>query len=301
VKGLPIQDFEIYDNGKLQKITDDLHDSPYSIVLAVQKSVAMEGMLPLVKDLAYPLMDLIVGADGEMALVSFDHHVQVVEGFTRSSDKVQQAMSRLTPGSYSHAAIDAVIESIHMLSNRPSAMRRVVLVIGEKWDQGSEGSVSTLLSEAQRSHVSIYSLVVPALAAEATSTPRPQPPPPIPTTAYPTRGGSALTPTVIAQNYYNGNWVPLIENGFQSTKDAFGDNPIEAFARATGGEEYSFKNKRTLDDAMRKLNEDLRSQYLFTYTPNNVNEVGFHSIRVVVKHPRLEVRAPEGYWIAGKD
>src|SRR5579864_3869639 len=38
VNGLQLQDFELYDNNKPQKITADVHDQPLSLVVAVQKS-----------------------------------------------------------------------------------------------------------------------------------------------------------------------------------------------------------------------------------------------------------------------
>jgi hypothetical protein len=45
------------------------------------------------------------------------------------------------------------------------------------------------------------------------------------------------------------------------------------------------------------VGEDLRSQYLLSYRPNNLNEGGiFHSIRVETNYKELEVRARVGYF-----
>src|SRR5690242_12657094 len=38
IDGLQLQDFELYDNNKLQKISADVRDEPLSLVIAVQKS-----------------------------------------------------------------------------------------------------------------------------------------------------------------------------------------------------------------------------------------------------------------------
>lgn len=299
VKGLQVSDFEVYDNDKLQRITDDLRDSPISLVVAIQRSADMEGMLPMVEKVGSVLTDLIVGANGEIALVAFDHRVQVLQSFTSDGDKACQAMKRLKTGGYSHAVIDAVTESIRMLKDRPRERRRVVLVIGEKWDKASTASLREALTEAEFANVTIYSLNVSTAQAELTSRPQPQPPPLLPTTAYHVPAGAPLTPTTIDQNYYLGNWVPLLVNIFQEVEDLTGDNTLEVFTRFTGGEEYSFDSNETLDAALQKLNEELHAQYLLSYSPNNLDEGGFHQIRVVVaNHSNAKVRTRSGYWIA---
>src|ERR1700722_11925822 len=38
INGLQLQDFELYDNNKLQKITADVREEPLSLVVAVQRS-----------------------------------------------------------------------------------------------------------------------------------------------------------------------------------------------------------------------------------------------------------------------
>src|SRR5271166_759038 len=38
VDGLQLQDFQLYDNNRLQKVTADVRDEPLSLVIAVQKS-----------------------------------------------------------------------------------------------------------------------------------------------------------------------------------------------------------------------------------------------------------------------
>src|SRR6185503_18674394 len=46
VNGLTPLDFELYDNGKLQKITEDAASHPVSMVVAVQSSANMLKLLP---------------------------------------------------------------------------------------------------------------------------------------------------------------------------------------------------------------------------------------------------------------
>jgi hypothetical protein len=59
-------------------------------------------------------------------------------------------------------------------------------------------------------------------------------------------------------------------------------------------------SQKDLEKITTALGEELHSQYLLSYTPNNLDEGGFHEIRVVVTRPNLEVRTRPGYWIAAR-
>jgi VWFA-related protein len=300
ITNLQVQDFEVYDNDKVQKITADLRDSPFSMVVAIQRSADMTGMLPKVQRIGAALTDLVAGNNAEIAVVGFDHSVEVTQDFTGDGDKVSLALMNLKTGSYSHAAIDAVMKSVQMLQNRPPDRHRVILVVSQKWDRGSHASLHEALLQAQFANVTIYSLNVSTLAAETTSEPMPQRPPPVPFIAQHVPSGASLTPTTMDQNYYLGNWVPLLVNIFHSAEDVVTDNTLEVLTRFTGGDGYSFHSDRSIGKALQDLSDDLHSQYLLSYSPSNLDEGGFHQIRVVVKRTDLRVRTRPGYWIPGK-
>jgi hypothetical protein len=48
------------------------------------------------------------------------------------------------------------------------------------------------------------------------------------------------------------------------------------------------------------ISEELHSQYLLSYQPNNQGEGGFHDIKVLVNRRNLEVRTRPGYWVAAR-
>lgn len=301
VSGLQVSDFEIFDNNKPQTITGNLWESPSSLVVAVQRSANMSGLLAKIRKLGPVLTDMVVGQDGEIAVVGFDDKAQVIQDFTNDADEVEQAMMSVNAGSsYAHASIDALMESVQLLKNRPRNRRRIVLMLAERWDQGSKASLRDAVTAAEFADVTVYSLIVSTVVAGVTSEPEPQRPPPLPTTAYRVPVAAPLTPTTIVDNYYLGNWTPLLVNMYHSVKDKFTDNTMEALTRLTGGEGYPFGTDRTLDKAIGNLSEALHSQYLLSYTPNNLHEAGFHAIKVIVKRPHMEVRTRAGYWVAGK-
>jgi len=78
------------------------------------------------------------------------------------------------------------------------------------------------------------------------------------------------------------------------------DDTLDVFTRYTGGKEYSFVSEKSLEKAVTGIGEELHSQYMLSYSPNNQTEGGFHEIKVVVNRPGLEIRTRPGYWVAAR-
>jgi VWFA-related protein len=300
VNGLQLQDFELYDNNKLQKVNADVRDEPLSLVVAVQRSSNLTDFLPKIQRIGTQLNQLVAGQDGEIAVVGFDHRIQVMQDFTNEGAKVSEAMQKMTPGSSSHGVVDAVSEGVRMLAHRPPDRRRVLLLIAEKRDRGSQLRVREALTQTQFANVSIYSLDISTVVAALTDPGMPPRPPPIPAEAQHMPGGGTSTPTTMDQNYYNGNYVPIFVDIFKAVKSVFVDDTLDVFTRFTGGREYSFIGEKSLEKAISGISDELHSQYLLSYSPNNQTEGGFHEIKVVVNRPKLEVRTRPGYWVAAR-
>jgi VWFA-related protein len=111
--------------------------------------------------------------------------------------------------------------------------------------------------------------------------------------------GGAATPTTMAQYQGTGNVLPAFVEVFRQVKAVFISNPAEVLTKFTGGEEFGFVSQRALEDAISKIGEELHSQYMISYNPNNKVEGGWHTIKVEVRRPGLKVRTRPGYWLAG--
>ena len=60
-----------------------------------------------------------------------------------------------------------------------------------------------------------------------------------------------------------------------------------------------FRKLKGLEDAIAKIGEELHSQYIITYSPNNKDQGGWHEIKVTVTPNRdLKVKCRPGYWLA---
>lgn len=304
VNGLEAKDFEVYDNKKPQKVTAEYTQLPLSVVLAVQANSEVEPLLPEIKRSGLLLHGLVTGEDGDVAILAFDHRMQHLQDFTRDPDKLDDAMHKITAGSSSAALVDAVLEADTMLRRHDpqNVRRRVIILMSRDIDKGSESHLEETVRKMQFDNVIIYSVdISKALTAllKKPDYPRPQnggiPPEALPNA----RGsGGALSETdVIKQedgNILNG--MPPVLRGIH---DLFKRTPAEAFTYFTGGREYTFHNEKALEAAITDIGKDLNSQYLLSYNPNNKDEPGFHTIKVVVDRPGLVIRTRPGYWWAG--
>jgi VWFA-related protein len=199
--------------------------------------------------------------------------------------------------------VDATMESIRMLSRRPKDHRRVLLLISETRDKGSEIGMREALTYAQVNNIIIYTVNMSRFLNAASRKPDLPRPAPIPPEARVMPGGVAATPTNTAQVYgapgYSANFAPLIKELFTQVKAIFVDNHAEVLTKYTGGSEYGFTSQRDLERAIQNLGEELHSQYLISYTPNNRMEGGWHSIRVeVLGRSDLKISTRPGYWLA---
>lgn len=300
VTGLTPLDFRLYDNGKLQTITEDQASHPISLAVAIQASADTEKILPQIQKTA-PLYDsLILGDTGEIAIIGFDHRIQVqTQGFTSDPSKIAEALKKLKPGSTQARLNDAAMEGINLLKARPSTRKKILLLICESRDVGSELHVRDVMTAAEFANVVIYSVDMSHLLTSLTTKAEPNRPSAIMPATRPLPGGNINTPTYDSQ-VNMGNWVPALKEIFTATKAIFISNPLEIYTRYSGGREYSFMSQRGLEQAISDIGDELHGQYLLTYNPTTQNEAGFHEIVVQIALPDVKVRTRNGYWLAGK-
>jgi VWFA-related protein len=302
VNGLQAQDFRLTDNGKEQNIHVDVTFVPISMVIAVQANDHVEGILPKINKIGSLIQPLVIGEQGEAAVMAFDHRFQVLQDFTSDSTKIETAIKKIKPGSGSSRMIDAVIESVRMLRSRPGNRRRILLLISETRDKGSEGKVRDALMDIQMNNVSVYSVDVSRMVAGLTSRPPDPRPETLPPAMTPLPPNVPATPTTVMQatgrDGSSAQFVPLLVEIFKSTKAIFVDNPVEVFTKGTGGTEFSFGKQKGLEEAIAKVGDEIHSQYLISYNPNNKDEGGFHEIEVDVDRADTKIRTRPGYWLA---
>ncbi len=297
VDNLNTTDFQLFDNKKLQKITEDQASHPISLVVAIEAGSEVEKIIPQVSKIGTLLSNLLVGDSGEAAVLSFDHRIQTLTDFTSDPDMINAAMKKLKPGSTTFRLNDAAREGIRMLARRPSTRKRILLLIGENRDYGSELHPRDVLTAAEFANVVVYSVNMSHLVASMTSQAQPPRPNPIPAEARHMPDGSIGTPTTDSQNNM-GDWTPALKEVFIAAKSIFIPNPLEVYTKYTGGREFGFMTQKTLERAIADIGQELHGEYLLTYSPNDQEEAGFHEIEVRVLKPGYKVRTRSGYWLA---
>jgi VWFA-related protein len=77
---------------------------------------------------------------------------------------------------------------------------------------------------------------------------------------------------------------------------------MERIAARTGGRSFEAKKKDNLDEIYGQIAEELRGQYLLTYTPDKVDtDGGYHKIALKANKDDLQVVTREGYYAPGGD
>lgn len=299
IRSLQIQDFELYDNNKLQEITGDLSDEPISLVVAIERSSYLDKALKKIQNIGVLMGDLIAGQGGEVAVVGFDHEVHMLQDFTNESAKISSAIRNIRLGSSNHALVQAVSHATHILEQKSSTRRRVLLLIAERHDKGSSLRLRDALAAAQVANVTTYALDISSLVALGSQRAQ-QPPPVLPATAQHVPAGAPLTPTTVDQNYYMGNYVPALTDLFRGITNMFVGDELEVLTRFTGGRRYSLLTDSSLENAIQNISQEVHTQYLLRYVPNDQNEAGFHEIRVAVRRLGIETQTRLGYWLPAK-
>ncbi len=310
VNTLDAKDFEVTDNGVPQQITHfDLGGDPLSVVFVVETSTRITPLLPQINKAASVLTETVMGGDGEAAVVGFNDSVDKLQEFTTNQDLIEKTFRKLNTVTRGSKLYDAMAVGVEMLSGRPlpsadaPGRRRVMLILSEATDVGSDTKLGAVLRRAQLSNVTIYAVGLSTTMAELKAPPKDTTPHVTPpgTFGRPGPPGVPQTPDTQAAEYGSGNLLALAVWAVQHIKNKITDHALELAATATGGEHLATFKNRTLEKAVDEIGGELHSQYTLSYVPSGTNQSGYHEIKVMVKKEGLKVRARPGYYLAGAE
>jgi Ca-activated chloride channel homolog len=156
VPDLVEEDFEVYDNGKLQTITSfDNKPLPITVVVMLDSSGSMTLALDMVKAAAEQFLLRMMPEDQGM-VGAFNDKIQFIpDAFTPSRDELIRSLKNLDFG-YPTRLYDAVGESMGQLKGIPG--RKVVLVFTDGDDNASKVGSGEITDRARVEDVMIYSV-----------------------------------------------------------------------------------------------------------------------------------------------
>jgi Ca-activated chloride channel family protein len=172
VAGLKQEDFRLLEDGKEQKIAffDKEAATPLSIALAIDGSASVLRDERLMMTAARRFERSLLRPDkkDELDLIEFDDTVRELVAFTADRDKIEGGLARMTRGDAT-AMYDAIYLASQRLGETSSAdgRRRVLVMITDGGDDVSHYRYDAALEQAERAGVSVYTLIVVPIAADA--------------------------------------------------------------------------------------------------------------------------------------
>jgi VWFA-related protein len=310
VHNLEARDFQVTDNGVPQQISHfDLGGDPISMVILIETSSRIEPLLPEIRKTGILFTQTVMGPTGDAAVVGFNDSVDKLQDFTANADLIENTIAHLGEGTSGSKLYDAMAVGVEMLSGRPQTTpdkpgrRRVLMILSEATDAGSEARLGEVLRQAQLANVTIYSVGLSTTRAEFQAKPkdtRPQITPPG-TFPLPPQPGVPQTPTSEENRYGNIDLMAAAVWVVQHIHDQVKDHALEVAATATGGEHLPTFKDRSIEKAIDEIGGELHSQYTLSYTPKGADTPGYHEIKVsIVRNDKknLRVRARPGYYLA---
>jgi VWFA-related protein len=304
ITNLQQNDFHVLDNGVAQTIESfDLGGEPLSVALVFETSSRIAPLLPTVQKSGIVFTQTVIGPSGEAAVIGYNDRVDQQLPFTADHDKIEKTISTLQASTSGTRLYQAMSTAVGLLKDRPASRRRVIIVVGEARDSGSEDRLGEVLREAQLSNIVIYTVGLSTTAAELRSDStqsgtRPATPPGIITgTPFP---GTAQTPTSEQQHSGNIDFTPLAEWAVRNAKAVVKDRPLEIATAATGGLYQSVFRESSIESAVDAIGGELNSQYTLSYRPTKSDDPGYHRIKVSVDRAGAKVRTRPGYYLEGR-
>ena len=307
VHDLDAKNFQVTDNGMAQKISHfDLGGDPLSLVILVETSSRVEPLMPEIRKTGILFTQTVMGPTGEAAVVGFNDSVDKLQDFTTNPETIESTIANLGPGTSSLKLYDAMAAGVEMLSDRPQATRekpgrrRVLLILSEAVDEGSQKTLGEVLRQAQLGNVTVYGVGLSTTLAEMRSKPKPPQGTGLPVGTLPPPPGVPDTPT-LEENRAGVDLTAAAVWIVQHVRGEVGGNPLEVAAAATGGASLSTFKDRSIEKAIDEIGGELHSQYTLSYTPTDADLTGYHEIKVsVIRNDakNLKIRARPGYYLA---
>ena len=277
IDGLRVEDFRLNDEGVPQQIRMDTSDTvlaPVSLMVLIQASGISAPVLARTQQVGGLIKPLVIGERGQAAVIEFDSEIRVRTDFTADSSVIRTAFEGPRSRSVRTARlIDAVVEGVKMLDTRSPNNRRVMLILSESRDRGSQAKLSEAIELAQRAGVVVYPATYSVQGSSFLSKPSDSPPMP---------GGD--------------NTVDLLGGAIELGRIGKA-NAAAALARSTGGQHLAFLTLASLEKAIARAGEEIHSQYLLSFTPTPSKKESFHQIQVAIpSRPDAVVRVRPGYW-----
>jgi VWFA-related protein len=314
VTSLQATDFRLTDHGVPQKISHfDVGTDPLSLVILIETSSRVAPLLPAVQKSGILITETILGQNGEAAIVGFNDTIDKLLPFSKNPDAIQGAVAQIHASTSGSHLYDAMGVGVEMLAGLPEAApdtpgrRRVLLVVSEATDVGSQAKLGEVLRKAQLANVTIYSVGLSTTRALLQTEPKQNHTDISPPGTYPLPPIPGKPPVPEEEDPRLNNTVDLMALAVWAVShiaDKVSAHALEVAAVATGGAHFATFKDRTIEKALDEIGGELHTQYTLGYAPAGTSEEGYHEIKVSLADPKyrnLKLRSRPGYYVAASD
>jgi len=286
VTNLDERDFELYDNGKQQKIAYFSRERNQPVVIGYLVDLSNTNRLQWDK-LRDAIQDLILATlspDGKLDprfsgyLIGYSTEAELMVNTTNDPEKLLERVRKLKPGGGS-ALYDAIYQactSRTLVKGEPIEPRRVIVIVGDGHDTASKKTLDEVLEIAQKNLVTIYGVSTTAFG-------------------FYSEGDERLRRLAEATG---GRVVYPLENVYKDV-DGYLSKPQDAgnFALTVGTGGYASAIMNGIVGAVSATAGEIQLQYILRYVPSEGDVAPkFRKIEVRVNLPFVKVRAREGYF-----
>ncbi|MFL6427052.1 MAG: VWA domain-containing protein [Acidobacteriaceae bacterium] len=307
VFSLTAQDFLLTDDEAQQTLSleQDTDSEPLALVVAVETGGAGARHLDDYRNLGSTIEALVGNVPHRVALVGFDSEPRLLEDFTPDLSATAAGLHDLESGDSGAAILDALKFSVEQLQKQPPEYRRAILLLSETVDRGSH----IVLEDAVRS-VSDTNTVIYSFAFSSTKSATGH------EASHMMHDGEPGPPGGCFANDPNADPSEK-KSKAEKTYDCFGllapplriakiaaliamesmhKNAAETVAHLTGGEYYTFKDRRSLQKDMLTVSNHVPNRYVLSFRPEAPHP-GLHTLKLQLKdYPNLEITARRNYW-----
>ena len=264
ITNLKKDDCQLLENKEPQTIKNFTQEKnlPLTIGILLDTSGSQQNVLPLEQESGAEFLKDVLTPKDEAFLISFDINVDLLADYTNSPREIKRSIdkARINTGAGTgsvtgngNARGTLLYDAVYLAAHdklRPEAGRKILVMLTDGGDQGSQETLKTATEAAQKANTIIYVILI------------------------------------ADRGFYSGAGLSF-----------GGDRDMEQLAKETGGRVINVGNNgKKLQEAFDQIQDELRTQYLLSYTPKNLELDGkFRTIGLTCGKD-LKVQTRKGYY-----